>query len=205
MAERRTRRRRNGDDSSGQETEHSEPPSIASEQRECHSVGGVLASVPASAPSASRASASTPQVSADFHQHGSLTTEVQTHIAIAEMRAELRKDLESAMAATVLQALKAYKDNPSSPAPSLTSRQWTGTYAGQTGRWKQDSDSGSWTLVESLTPTKDPFQTPEGDPWESESAPSGISPGGVLASVLPRHYRRKLLVAIYHKLLELSE
>ena len=81
------------------------------------------------------------------------------------------------MTATVLQALKVFKENASSPAPSLTSRQWSGTYAGQTGRWQQDSDSGSWTLVES-TPIKDPFQSPEVDPWKTDSP----NPGGVLPS-----------------------
>ena len=37
-------------------------------------------------------------------------------------------------------------------------------------------------MVES-TPTKDPFQSPDGDQWRRESAPSDISPGGVLTSV----------------------
>ena len=135
--------------------------------------------MPASARSAGRASASTTQVSADLQQPGSLPPEVQAHIADAmgTLRTELQKDLKPTMTVTVLQALKAFKDSSSSPAPSLTSRQWTGTYAGQAGLWKQDSDSGSWTLLEN-TPTKDPFQSPEGDPWRTDSS----NPGGALPS-----------------------
>ena len=170
MEERRTRPRRGDTEGSDQGSEHSETPPIASEQREGPtSAGGVAASAPASAV-ASRASVFTTQVSADLPQRVDLTPEVQTHIsdAIGSLGESLR--------ASILEAVQGSQAKKSSPASSQASREWSGTYAGRTGLWKQDSDSGSWILVEN--PRTDPWQSPEGDPWRND----GSNRGGVAVS-----------------------
>ena len=168
MEERRTRRRRGDSDDSDQGTEPSETPSVAPEQLEGPSVGGVAASAPASA-SMSHASVFTTQVSAD-QQRAGLTPEVQAHIS------EAIGSLGESLRASLLEAIQGPQAKKSSPASSQASREWSGTYAGVTGLWRQDSDSGSWILVEN--PPTDPFQSPEGDPWRRD----GPSRGGVAVS-----------------------
>ena len=74
---------------------------------------------------------------------------MQTYIAAA--MSEMRVELQSGIAARVIQAIRAQKETPLSPAPSQTSRQWTGTYAGQMDGENRIPilDHGPWLLQES--------------------------------------------------------
>lgn len=98
MEDRRTRQRRGDEENSEHDTDRSETPSIATEQRQGPSAGGVAASAPASA-SASHASVFTTQVSADLQQRVDLTPEVQTHIAdaIGSLGTEIQKNVTASL------------------------------------------------------------------------------------------------------------